>query len=237
MKGIASLAPNLPKKDLSKRAEKLIPVLAKLLNVDSPLAEPLLKTVSAFSLVCTPDYLDRVFEKNVLKLLSIKENGELSSNPDSHRNLEILIAISRGVNFNDSRVLSNNISKEECVLKLITELLAEDNSFQKKAYKYLSQAIEYMPEGFLTEALSVLDGLFGNLLIFAKSYRIGMLKTIWQRLGLGEENGSLEEALQFVKKYLPEIIVSLRESNSRLRRVALSLFGRITDRMVQLDIL
>lgn len=151
--------------------------------------------------------------------------------------MEILIAISRGVNFNDSRALSNGISKEECVLKLITELLAEDNSLQKKAYKYLSQAIEYMPEGFLTDALSVLDGLSGNLLIFAKSYRIGMLKTIWERLGLGEESGSVEEALQFIKKYLPEIIVSLRESNSRLRRVALSLFTRITDRMVQLEII
>lgn len=97
----------------------------------------------------------------------------------------MLIAISQGVNFNDSRVLSNKISKEECVLKLITDLLSEDNSFQKKAYKYLSQAIEYMPEGFLTEALTVLDGLSGNLLVFAKSYRIGMLKTIWLRLGLG----------------------------------------------------
>jgi hypothetical protein len=113
----------------------------------------------------------------------------------------------------------------------------EDNTFQKKAYKYLTQAIEYMPEGFLNEAMSIFDSLSGSLLVYAKGYRVSLLRIIWYRLKFSDEDSNLEEVLQFVKKYLPEIIVSLRESNGKLRRVSLSLFNLIMDKMIQLNIM
>jgi hypothetical protein len=37
-RGIAALAPNLPKQSMSKKTEKLIPVLAKILDMDNPLS-------------------------------------------------------------------------------------------------------------------------------------------------------------------------------------------------------
>lgn len=60
-----------------------------------------------------------MFEKNILKLLDQKSKGELAQSPDSQKNLEILMAISHGINFHDSSVMSNRLSKEETVLKLI----------------------------------------------------------------------------------------------------------------------
>lgn len=115
--------------------------------------------------------------------------------------------------------------------------MAEDNTFQKKAYKYLFQAIEYMPTGFLVEAMTLLDTLSDKVLLYSKSYRIGFLKICWERLRYGEDDGNVEDMLQFVKKYLPEIVVSLREANSKLRKMASTLFDMITERMSKLEIL
>jgi hypothetical protein len=66
------------------------------------------------------------------------------------KNLEILIAISCGINFNDPTVISSyRVSKEELVIKLIQYLLAEKNLFQKKGYKYIMETINRMPESFV----------------------------------------------------------------------------------------
>jgi hypothetical protein len=50
--------------------------------------------------------------------------------------MEILMAVSSGINFNDPTVSSSyRISKEELVVKLVQYLITEKSIFQKKGYK------------------------------------------------------------------------------------------------------
>jgi ribosomal RNA-processing protein 12 len=147
------------------------------------------------------------------------------------------MAISRGVNFNDTRIISTGKSKEEAVLQLINSLVTSaDGTLQKKGYKFLSQAVGFMPGDFLTEALGLLD-LKTPVQVYSKGYRLQLLRTIWQRLGYDAESADVEDVLGFLKTYLPEVIMGLRSANSRLRRQTASFYEAILVKMEQLGVL
>ena len=66
------------------------------------------------------------------------------------KNLQILIAVSKGINFYDPTVVAPyRVSREELVVKLIENLLEENSLFQKKAYKYINQTLPLMGQSYL----------------------------------------------------------------------------------------
>mgnify|MGYP000893381796 CR=1 FL=1 len=118
------------------------------------------------------------------------------------KNLEILIAISKGINFYDTAVVAPyRISREELVVKLIGELIAEDSLFQKKAYKYIFETIGLMGEGYLNEVIDLLEANQHRILAASKHYRLAILMHLWTRLSQNEDK--INESFEFMKKYLP----------------------------------
>jgi hypothetical protein len=101
-----------------------------------------------------------VFEKNIVKLLEACEKQTINSDDTIQanlKNLEILMAVCSGINFNDPTVLSSyRISKEELVVKLVQYLISEKNIFQKKGYKFILETIHNMPESFTREIVDLI---------------------------------------------------------------------------------
>jgi hypothetical protein len=74
------------------------------------------------------------------------------------KNMEILIAVSNGINFYDPSVIAPyQVSREELVVRLIGDLVAENTVFQKKAYKYMFETIGLMGQGYLNEVIGLLE--------------------------------------------------------------------------------
>ena len=82
-----------------------------------------------------------MFEKNIVKLLEACDKGTIASDETIQtnlKNLEILMSVCTGINFNDPTVISNyRVSKEELVIKLIQFFINEKNILQKKGYKFI----------------------------------------------------------------------------------------------------
>lgn len=115
-------------------------------------------------------------------------------------------------------------------------MTSPDGVLQKKGYKYLSQAVEYMPGDFVKEIMVLLD-VKTQVQVYSKGYRLGLLRKIWERLGYNQETADVEDVLVFLKNYLPEVILGLREGNSRLRGKTTAFYREILEKMEQLDIL
>ncbi len=139
----------------SKISESLIKHFAASLDLEKSNSKQILQAIKSFSLITDKDYLNRVFEKNIVKLLEACEKQSITSDTTIQtnlKNMEILMSVCTGINFNDPTVLSTyRISKEELVVKLIQYLIAEKNIFQKKGYKFILETINNMPQSFTQE--------------------------------------------------------------------------------------
>ena len=70
------------------------------------------------------------------------------------------MAISYGVNFRDQSMTTLNnqqFSKLEGILEFLRSFIEQKNIFQKKAYKFMLQCFEFMPEGYLYEVKDLVD--------------------------------------------------------------------------------
>ena len=225
----------------STKAEKLIPSLAKMLDLQNEKqAASILKSITNLSKVCDPQYLSRVFVKNLTKLLTEKQAGTLIQNEGTNtKNIEILMAISHSVNFKDPSVTTLNgqqLSNIECTVELLRILLEEKNVFQKKAYKYMMQCFEYMPSSFVTEAKDLIDKEV-EVLPSSRSYRLAVFHSLWEASGFSGESCNIEDALGFVKEYVPEVILMLKEPNHKVRKLAHSLLKKILATMSNFGII
>lgn len=144
-----------------KWSGNLISLLAKNLSLQKNNSKQILLAIKYLSGIADKEYLTRVFDKNIVKLIGEKEKGALDDSQQNMntnlKNLQILIAISKGINFYDTSVVAPyRISREQLVVKLIGELIAENSLFQKKAYKYIFETIGLMGQGYLNEVIDLL---------------------------------------------------------------------------------
>jgi len=83
-------------------------LLAKNLDIEKNNAKQLLRAIKYLSTISDKEYLNKVFDKNIVKLIQEKEKGSLhhAENVQTNlKNMEILIAISNGINFYDPTVV------------------------------------------------------------------------------------------------------------------------------------
>ena len=97
-----------------------------MLDIEANSSTQILSSIKCLALITRKSYLNRVFEKNIVRLLDCKGKKTLSD-PDkalgNMKNLDILMMISHGIDFNDSTVISHyKVSKEELVIKLGSDL-------------------------------------------------------------------------------------------------------------------
>ena len=128
----------------ASKAEKFIPTLAKILDLNNEKQSVnILRSIRNLAKVCNQAYLERVFLKNLTKLLGEKESNTLMENEGNNsKNIEILMAISYGINFRNQSVVSignQKLSKLAGIILFLRNFIEEKNIFQKKAYKFMLQ--------------------------------------------------------------------------------------------------
>lgn len=89
-----------------------------------------------------------------------------------------------------------------------------------------------MPSSYLNEVVELLEVHEHKVNAASKHYRLAILMYMWKILSQNED--TISEALEFLKKYLPEVLMDMRESNQRARRQAIALFELFCDKMVQI---
>lgn len=91
------------------------------------------------------------------------------------------MAICHGINFKDQsavRLGNQRLTKMECILEYLRNFIQEKNIFQKKAYKFMLQCFEFMPEGYIYEAKDLIDAEV-QVDPSSRSYRLGVLHALW----------------------------------------------------------
>lgn len=157
----------------------------------------------------------------------------MENEASNSKNIEILMAVSYGINFNDQSVVTlgnQQISKLECILEFLRNFIEQKNIFQKKAYKFMLQCFEFMPQAYLYEAKDLIDKEV-EILPSSRSYRLGVLHALWNNNKFSEESCNLENAMAFVKEYLPEIVLMLKEPNQKVRKLAHGMLTKILKTM------
>lgn len=96
----------------------------------------------------------------------------------------------------------------------------EQANLQKKIYRFLLLVMRKVHNTFLDEVLELLKN--NNMVASASKYfRILCFKELWKRFGL--EDGTTETVLskigEVVQIFLPEVVVSLKDSNRRTRKI------------------
>jgi hypothetical protein len=127
----------------SPAAEQLIKTLATTLDISSGSAKQVSTAIKGLSRLAPPDYIKRVFDKNIEKLISLAESKSLAKEEGKNlKNLEILMAVNSSIDLSDTAVTTNyRLSREELLLKLVGELINSSGIFQKKGYKYLNETL------------------------------------------------------------------------------------------------
>ena len=95
-------------------------------------------------------------------------------------------------------------------------MLIGDNQFQKKAYKYILEIIPLLGTNELPEMIEIVENNEQKINSASKHYRLAILNFLWERIANNDEQ--IEDCLEFIKKYLPEILIAMRETNQRTRK-------------------
>lgn len=98
----------------SKGAELLIKALAGILDIQNANAKQILNAIQGLSKIASPDYVKRVFDKNIEKLISLGEEKTLQKEENKNlKNLEILMAVNSAIDLRDPSVTTKfKISRE-----------------------------------------------------------------------------------------------------------------------------
>ena len=131
----------------SPAAEQLIKTLAGMLDISNGNARQMTLALKGLSQLAPADYVKRVFDKNIEKLIGLAESNNLAQEEEKNlKNLEILMAVNSAIDLTDPSVTTKyRQSREELLLRLVAPLLAGPSLFQKKGYKYLNETLEAAP--------------------------------------------------------------------------------------------
>lgn len=167
-------------------------MLAKTLDKDKSNAKQILRAIKYLSKIADKKYLNRVFDKNITKIIDEKQKDLLMKEEhlaNNLKNIEILIAVSHGIDFTDSTVVQPfRVSREELVLKLIEMMMPLENLFQKKAYKFIFEIMPVMGSSFLVDIVDFLSAYEHQIMPASKHYRMGILTIIWKNISATDDN-------------------------------------------------
>lgn len=130
-----------------------------MLDISSGNARQMTLAIKGLSRLAPADYVKRVFDKNIEKLIGLAESATLPTEEEKNlKNLEILMAVNCAIDLADPTVTTKyRQSREELLLRLVAPLLASPALFQKKGYKYLNETLEAAPNSLYLEVLEVVE--------------------------------------------------------------------------------
>ena len=95
---------------------------------------------------------------------------------------------------------------------------------QKKAYKILSIVMGKVHPSFLLNLFALMQE-FKNTSQHAKSTRLLCIETLFEKINFNEQ--AVEDILVMVQEFLPEILLSMKETNHKTRKTATDLIDSL----------
>jgi len=162
-----------------------------------------LNAVKALSMVSSRSYLQRVFEKNVEKLISNTDTSEQKS-----RNLEVLLQVMGSVSMSQDFI-------NKCVSLVKSYMLSNEPFFEKMSYKLLIKIVPKMHSSFMKEIIKILLS-HSNIKAGTKQIRLACVSCIFDI-----------SSAHVVQAFLPEIVTAVRQTNNKTRKTAKDLLSRV----------
>lgn len=205
--------------NISQKAETIIPRLVKLVTMPhlSDTSRLSLKVIGILGRFCSQAYLDRVYKKNGMKLLEEATILDLKT-------FDILISIQPNVDIRSDKL--------ELSLKLIKKYLLVKNHMQKRAYKLLIKTFEKVHQSFYPELVELLISTQNNeIQPWTKSARLSAIQKVFPLQSSPDSLGL------FLQNFLSEVILGLKESNRRCRKLSERFLYQIGEKMKDLGLL
>lgn len=197
----SALESNEIKSILAEHSKKIIPILAKCIDTHPHISRDVLLCLEAYSIVAPDDYLERVWLSNVDKQL--KESF-------TKKDISVISALTSGID-----IRGNKWNK---ILTIIKKMLASEDFYQKKAYRMINVIIPKIHESFYGIILTLIKEC-KEVALSARGFRINTLQLLWQRgISMLTPEYFMEKGISFIQEFLPEIILSLKESSLKARR-------------------
>ena len=202
---------------LTTCSTKLMPKLCSMFMKDVVEAKAIIRLIRTMSGLCSKEFLETVFLKHIRKLVEEK----LKNKPytKSHtRECDILIAMASSIDM----AKHYDISKQ-----FIKIFLTERRGFQKRAFKLLEVLAHKVHSSFLPELFHILE----DAKLVQSSSKFGKLScilTILSKMEYTTEN--MDDVVQIVQKLLPEVLLALKETNRKTRKVAVDIIKFLTQK-------
>lgn len=212
------------------QAQNLISHLAKLIAPQKHRSKIILNVIGYLGQVAPKDYLDKAFKKNITKLISDKLDGKLAGSMSaSLKNFDIINQILPSVEIKDD--------KWDISTKFVKCFIEEQNALQKKTYRFLRVLIYKVHSSYLPQ---IIDNFHTSetVLNFSRPIRIQLIRDFWDKLEMATKDyDTIADLAEFIQQFLPELIVGLRDSNKKCRRISGELFALIGKKMDDLEML
>jgi ribosomal RNA-processing protein 12 len=118
--------------------------------------------------------------------------------------------------------------KYDVAIKFIRIFLGEENIFQKKAYKLLDIVVDKVHESFLGNMLDILND-YKVVTAGARGPRIQCLEKILEKIEFS--SAKINDVFLVLQKFLPEIMICLKETNKKARKASTDLMKMVTLKM------
>ncbi|KAL4431808.1 hypothetical protein ABPG74_015248 [Tetrahymena malaccensis] len=223
-----SHAKNIPA-DTTVRAQKLIKSMHTLLIPGKPISKQILAVIQQAAFIAPKEYLNSAFAHNIKRLVttSTEEKTRVKLN-NSVKTFDMILAVSQSMDFKNDRW--------EMAMKFIKCFLDDQTVLQKKAYKFLSNIVSKVHYTFLPQVSEILKTKQATQ-SSARPIRLQVITQIWQLNKFDSEEAQVDSIGEFIQTFLPELIVGLRESNTRSRKASQELFKKIAQKMLNLNML
>ena len=206
---------------LRENVDKLGPLLCKTYISKRVGAKNVLSLLKAISKICSQEYLERIYLKNIQRLIEDKAANKLISRILlATKEADLILSISGSLELKGS--------KYDIAIKFTKTFLGENNIFQKKAYKMLNVIITKVHESFLAGMLEILNE-YKVVTAGARGARLNCIHDIIQKIEFTPTK--IGDIFLVLQKFLPEILVALKESNKKARKGSLDVLKMVTNKM------
>jgi len=205
---------------IQEQSDKLSPLLCKTYIMEPAAPKNILNLIRAIAFLCSQQYLERIYLKNIQKIIDDKEAGKLQSNMLIRiKETNLLLNIVEAMELKDV--------KYDITIKFLKTFLSDNSIMQKKSYKILSVLMDKVHPTFLMNLFSLMKEhkTPGQ---HAKHARLGCIQKIFDKMMATEQ--AIEDTLVMIQEFLPEILLAMKETNHKTRNGAADLIDSLVQK-------
>ena len=210
-------------RSIQEQADKFVPMLCKAYITNPGVPKNILNLIRAMAFLCSQAYLERIYTKNIQKLIEDKSTEKLKNNILIRaKEADLLIQIAEAMELKDS--------KYDAAMKFVKTFLDDDTIIQKKAYRLVCILMNKVHSSFLQNIFSLLQE-FKSASQSSKATRLQCIEALFAKYRFSPETAN--EIMSMTQELLPEILLAGKEANKKCRKAAISLLISVSEKFAE----